>query len=136
MFTLKENTWKCKIKAIMQLLYKMRCSAPGVSLWYKFINHRNKGIPYKKVQKEGSMILSFPWTNNNSYYGIKIHSAIKILSSSVKNFQVALRNFCYFWIWNPSSDFLTYIHISIKIHSMIGDVNALVILSERQTVRY
>lgn len=135
MFTLKENIWKCKIKAIMQLLYKRRCFAPGVSLWYKFINHSNKGIPYRKVQNEGSMILSFPWTNTNSY-GINIHSAIKINSLAQSKTYRWLWNFCYFWIWNPSLDFLTYTHISIKIHSMVEDVNALVILFERQTVQY
>lgn len=34
-----------------------------MSFHYTFINHSNKRIPYRKVQKEGGMILNLPWIN-------------------------------------------------------------------------
>lgn len=74
MFTLKEDILKYKSNHATFVQDKVFYT--WVSFQYKFINHSNEGMPYKKVQKKGGMILSFPWIN---FYRINSSSAIWLI---------------------------------------------------------
>lgn len=58
----------------MQLLCKKRCFAPRCPFDINSSITVTKEYFYRKVQKEGDMILSFPLT---IFYGINIYSATK-----------------------------------------------------------